>query len=337
MIRLVRILSVILLLGLAGRAATNQVATSVQLDERSIANATAGLVQYENLPKLGGKLISAGSGTGTAMVNHWAVEFTQLYPEVDLDIHGGGATTNVFSDFMAGKVDILPMSRTIPTNVVAEFKARFGYEPAEVVVGPDALGFYVNKNNPIAGLSMAQLEAIYSRSPAAGVEKVDFWGDVGVTGPLAQTPVTRYCLSKRHGAHSLFRETILKGAEYKFSVRFEAIHSSLVQAVGADEAGIAFDSVMFATARTRFVPLQGADGTYLMPDYENVISGKYPLIRPIRIVFHKKPGSELKPVLREFLRFAVSRRGQRINAMDGGYPITVDQQQQALKIIGDGH
>lgn len=334
MIRLVRVLATILILGFSGQTATNQVATVVQLDEKSIAEATAGLSQYENVPGLSGKMVSVGSGTGTTMVNHWAVEFCQLYPEVELDIHGGGATTNVFADFIAGKVDILPMSRPIPTNLMADFKTRYGYAPTEVIVGPDALGFYVNKNNPVTGLSLEQLETIYSRSAPVG--KIDFWGDVGVTGPLAHTPISRYCLSKRHGAHTLFRETVLKGAEYKFAVRFESIHSSLVQAVGADDAGIAFDSVMFATARTRFVAIQAVDGRYLIPNYANVINGTYPLIRPIRIVFNKKPDTALKPVVREFLRFAVSRRGQRINAMGGGYPITAEQQQQALKVLGDG-
>ena len=334
MIRLVRIVTVALFLGFVGRAATNDIPRTVQLDENSIAETTAGLSQYENIPKLSGKLISVGSGTGTTMVNHWAVEFAQLYPEVELDIRGGGATTNVFADFIAGKVDILPMSRPPPTNFVADFKTSYGYDATEVIVGPDALGVYVNKNNPIKGLTLDQLETIYSRAAPPG--KIDFWGDVGVTGSLAHTPVSRYCLSKRHGAHTLFRETVLKGAEYKFAVRFESIHSSLVQAVGADEAGIAFDSIMFATARTRFVALQAEDGRYLIPSYENVITGKYPLVRPIRIVFNKKPGTGLKPVIREFLRFALSRRGQRINAMGGGYPITPEQQQQALKVIGEG-
>jgi phosphate transport system substrate-binding protein len=334
MIRLVRLLAMMVILGLTSRADTNQVATVVRLNEKSIAELTAGLSQYENVAGLSGKLVSVGSGTGTTMVNHWAVEFCQLYPEAELDIRGGGATTNVFADFIAGKVDILPMSRTIPTNMVADFKARYGYEPTEVMVGPDALGFYVNKNNPVAGLNLEQLETIYSRTAPGG--KIDFWGDVGVAGPLAHAPISRYCLSKRHGAHTLFRETVLKGAEYKFAVRFESIHSSLVQAVGADEAGIAFDSVMFATARTRFVPIQAEDGRYLIPSYDNVISGKYPLIRPIRIVLNKKPDAPLKPLVREFLRFAVSRRGQRINAMGGGFPMTAAQQQEALKVLGEG-
>jgi phosphate transport system substrate-binding protein len=107
-----------------------------------------------------------------------------------------------------------------------------------------------------------------------------------------------------------------------------------VQAPGADDAAIGFASVVFATERTRLVPLQAADGGFVLPTYENTASGRYPLERPTTIVFRRKPDGSMNPVAREFLRFAVSRRGQRISALAVSYPITVEQQQQALRAIG---
>jgi phosphate transport system substrate-binding protein len=82
------------------------------------------------------------------------------------------------------------------------------------------------------------------------------------------------------------------------------------------------------------VPLQAADGSYLLPTYENTVSGKYPLARAMRIVFHRQRDGSMNPVAREFLRFAVSRRGQRITGLAETYPISVAQQQEALHIIG---
>ena len=92
---------------------------------------------------------------------------------------------------------------------------------------------------------------------------------------------------------------------------------------------------MFATARTRIVPLQAADGSFLLPSYENTASGRYPLTRPMRIAFNRKPDGTMNPVAREFLRFAVSRRGQRIGGLAEGYPITLEQQREALRVIGE--
>jgi phosphate transport system substrate-binding protein len=92
---------------------------------------------------------------------------------------------------------------------------------------------------------------------------------------------------------------------------------------------------MFGTERTRFVPLQTTNGDYLLPSYENTVTGQYPLARSMQIIFHRKPDGSMNPVTREFLRFAVSRRGQRIIALAESYPLTVEQQQEALRVIGE--
>lgn len=316
------------------RADTNSLSTSVQLDERSIGEVTRGLAQYENVAALSGRVTSVGSGTGTFLLNHWAVEFSALYPEVDLDIRGGGVNTNVLDRFIEGKIDIVPISREVPSETMERFRARNGYELAQIIIGPDALGVYVNRNNPVAGLTMAQLEELYSRTPPSTYPKLEFWSDLGVTGRLGKETIRRYSLSQRHGGHQFFKAKVLHAAEYRFSVRFESIHSSLIQAIGSDDTGIGFESILFATARTRFVPIQSESGEFLLPTYTNVVQGKYPLIRPIRVMFNRKPNGEMNPVVREFLRFAVSRRGQRVNAMDGGFPLTPDQQREALALIG---
>jgi len=192
----------------------------------------------------------------------------------------------------------------------------------------------VNKSNPIAGLTLAQLDAIYSRDSRRGGGRPEFWRELGVAGPLADERISRVCHSRVHGGHLFFQEYVMQGAEFRFDVHFESVPSSVTQAVGAEDAAIGFASMIFATVRTRCVPVQVTDGRYLLPTYENIVGGQYPLVRPMRIVFHRKPDGSMNPAAREFLRFAVSRRGQRIIALAGSYPITVEQQQEALRVIG---
>ena len=246
-----------------------------------------------------------------------------------------GARADGLPALLEGKVDLVPMSRPLPAEEIARFKQKFGYEPSQIVVAQDAIGVFVNKTNPLTGLTLAQLDAIYSRDAKRGGGRPEFWSDLGVTGPLADKMINRFGLVHAYGSHVYFRDYVMQGSEYRFDVQFELVPSSLVQAVGADDAGIGFASVMFATARTRFVPLQAGDGRYLLPSYENTLSGEYPLVRPLRIVFNRKPDGTMNPAAREFLRFAVSRRGQRIIALAGSYPLTVEQQQAALREIGD--
>lgn len=323
----------VLFVWLPAQAATNlPPAKDLLLDDKAVIELTAELKQYEDLPTLTGKLTSIGSSLVTILINRWASEFVTLYPEVAFDIQGGGSLANLPA-FLEGKADLMPMSRPLRPDELKAFKDRFGCEPAQIVVAQDAVGVYVNKNNPLGGLTLAQLDGIYSREAKRGGKRAEFWRDLGVTGPLAEERITRFCLSPAHGAHLFFRDEVMLGADYRFDGRFERVFSSLVQGVGADDAAIGFASVVFATARTRFVPLQAPDGTYLLPSYENTVSGKYPLVRPMRIVFHRKPDGTMNPVVREFLRFAVSRRGQRIIALADSYPLTVEQQQEALRVV----
>jgi phosphate transport system substrate-binding protein len=325
---------VFLLMCLPARAATNQPSIALQLDDKTVMELTAGLKQYDAPSKLVGKLTSIGSGTTTILINRWAAEFATLHPEVQLNIQSGGDIEGL-AKFLAGHVDLVPMSRPLPAADVARFKTKFGYEPSEIVVSQDAIGVYVNKDNPIARLTQAQLEAIFSRSPKTAGPLPEFWRDLGVSGPLADERIVRVSLNQVQGTHMFFKEEVLHGADYRFDVQFLEVNSSLVQAAGADPAAIACASVMFGTERTRFVPLQGADGTFLLPSYGNTVNGRYPLTRPMRIVFNRKPDGTMNSVAREFLRFAVSRRGQRIIALADSYPLTLEQQTAALRVIGE--
>ena len=324
----------VLFVWLPMHAATNlSPAISLLLDDKRALELTAGLQEYKNPPRFTGKFTCTGGGSSSILVNRWAAEFGRLYPEVELDLHGGGSVAGL-EGLLEGKVELVPMNRPLAADEAARFKARFGYETAQIAVAQDAEGVYVNKNNPITGLTLTQLDAIYSRDAKRGGGRLEFWSGLGVAGALADEPISRFSLSQVHSSYRFLQDSVMEGADYRFSVHFEAVPTSLVQAVGADDAAIGFASVMFATARTRFVPLQASDGSYRLPSYENTVSGQYPLVRPVRIVFHRKPDGSMNQAAREFLRFAVSRRGQRIIALAGSYPLTPEQQQQALHSIG---
>ena len=320
---------------LPARADTNLApAISLLLDEKTALELTAGLEQYRNPPQFSGKLTSVGGGSTAILVNRWAAGFNTIYPGVELDCHGGGVADGL-SGLLEGRVDLVPMSRALNPDEIKRFKDRFGYEPAQIVVARDAEAVYVNKNNPIAGLSLAQLDAIYSRDAKRAGGRPEFWHDLGVTGPVAEQRILRVSLNRAHSNYAYFQEHVLQGGEYHFAVHFDPVPGSMVQDVGADDGAIGFASVMFATARTRFVPLRAADGGYALPSYEDTVSGRYPLVRPMRIVFNRKPGAPLNPAVREFLRFAVSRHGQRIIALAGSYPISIEQQREAMAAIGE--
>ena len=299
------------------------------LDEAEQRHLLAKLTQYDRVAPLTGRLVSRGSGGASILINRWIDEFAPLHPQAVFNVQGIGTTAGL-DTLRLGGADLVPSSRPLSAAEVDSFTAKFGHPPLQVVVALDALGVYVNKVNPIPQLSFNQLDAIYSRAPRGGQAVAEHWAEVGAPEPFGDRLITRYSLDTVHSIHSLVRDAVLAGEDYRFDVQFERVPRGMVQSVGADEGGIALASIIFATQRTRLVPLVGRDGVAYPPEYEDVSSGRYPLARPIFIVVNKAPGQPLQPLLLEFLRFALSRRGQQIAAFGGNYPITPEQQRAGL-------
>jgi phosphate transport system substrate-binding protein len=312
----------------------SQTNRSVILDEKTAFALTAGLSQYEQLPQLDGKCVSVGGAVPQFLIYRWLNEFTKLYPNAQFEARSGGSSGGL-ADLLAEQADLATMARPISEEEVARFQAKFGGPPGQIIVAQDALGIYVHKSNPLPGLTLAQLDAIYSREPKRGGGRPEFWSDLGVTGSLADQRISRHSPSSIHASHVFFQESVMLAAPFRFDVIPERTPGSQVQSVGADDEAIGFASVMFATARTRLVSLQASNGKYLLPTYQNTTSGDYPLTRSIRIIFRRPATGSMNPVAREFLRFAVSRRGQRSIALAGTYPLTVAQQTEALAQIAE--
>jgi phosphate transport system substrate-binding protein len=51
------------------------------------------------------------------------------------------------------------------------------------------------------------------------------------------------------------------------------------------------------------------------------MSGRYPLGRVMFIYFNKRPGKPLEPLTREFLKYILSREGQKVVADDGSFAL----------------
>ena len=309
-------------------------ARAMMLDEQSMFTITASLKQYEEQSKLFGTLRSQGSASTTILVNRWAEEFTKLYPEVRMQIVGGGIADGL-TELLEGKVDLVPMSRPLSETERASFERRFGYPPVEVPVAYDAVAVYVNLSNPLIDISMVNLQAVFARHVTTSSVIPETWTDLGVRGQLSKKLIARYALSQRHGTHALFREQVLSGEDYRFDVTFERVPGGLLNSLAADPASIGFASVMFANDAVRFLPIRVEDHTVSYPSYEQVLNQRYPLARELLIVVNKSPSKPLPSLTREFLRFALSRNGQRIISLGGNYPLTLQMQGRALELIKD--
>jgi phosphate transport system substrate-binding protein len=290
------------------------------------------LPPYEPVVGLAGEITSIGTSTTTNLVARVAAEFRRMYPGVTLQVTASPISIGPAA-LLEGRADLVPMSRPLTPEEVQAFEAKYGYPPTEIKVAADALAIYVEKGNPVTGLTLGQLEGIFSQTYRRGVSPIETWGQAGLTAEWADRRITLYGYGPEDGAHQIFQRHALGGGAFRLSLRVEGGCSSIVQGVAADPGAIGFASVFYVCKRVRVVPLAGADGQFYAPTEENVYSQKYPLIRFLNICVNKPPGQPLSGPAAEYLRFLLSRDGQQIIADGGNIPldaVTVEQGRRAL-------
>jgi phosphate transport system substrate-binding protein len=205
---------------------------------------------------------------------------------------------------------------------IDKFEKRHGYKPTEVRTSLDMLAVYVHKDNPIACLTLGQVDAIFSRTRRGGAAKeLRTWGDLGLTGEWASKPISLYGRNSASGTYGFFKEHALFKGDFKDSVKEQPGSSSVVQGVASDRYAIGYSGIGYKTADVKAVPLATSPGACVDASPENAYSGEYPLARFLLLYVNKKPGERLDPLRAEFLRYILSRQGQEAVVKDGYYPL----------------
>ncbi|MBI5504931.1 MAG: PstS family phosphate ABC transporter substrate-binding protein, partial [Deltaproteobacteria bacterium] len=236
---------------------------------------------------------------------------------------------------VAGTAQFGPMSREMKDAEKADFKSAFGYEPTEIGTSIDLLAVYVNKDNPIKRLSLKEVDGIFSKTRNSGVESINTWGDLGLTGEWAARPISLYGRNSASGTYGFMKENAMGKGDFRDTVKEQPGSSAVVQAVASDEYGIGYSGIGYKTADVRAVPLaKTPPAKAIEATPENAYTGEYPLSRFLYIYVNVKPGTPLDPLRREFLRFVLSRQGQEVAVQDGYFPLTAALVQQNKKALG---
>lgn len=309
----------------AGTAAVGlAVAAPVQVDP--------GLPKYAPTSGVSGTLNSVGSDTLNNLLTYWAEGFKQLYPNVKIQIEGKGSTTAPPA-LIEGLAQLGPMSRPMKADEIDRFEKKYGYKPTEVKVAIDALAVFVSKDNPVKGLTMEQVDSIFSSTYKRGGKDINKWGQVGLAGEWAGKPMSLYGRNSASGTYGFFKEEALKKGDFKSTVKEQPGSSAVVQGISSDLGGIGYSGIGYTTAGVRALPLAGSDGTMYEPTMENCLSGTYPLARFLFIYVNKKPGQPLDPLVGEFLKYVNSQQGQEVVVKDGCFPMPATLAAQTIDSI----
>jgi phosphate transport system substrate-binding protein len=304
---------------LAGTAA----AQTVQVDPA--------IKPYKPVSGVSGNLSSIGSDTLNNLMTLWAEKFNKMYPNVKIQIEGKGSSTAPPA-LISATAQLGPMSRAMKGSEIDEFERKFGYKPTQVRVAVDALAVFVNKDNPIACLTMQQVDGAFSKSRRTGYkENVKSWGQLGLTGDWANRPVSLFGRNSASGTYGFFKEHVLKNGDYKDEVKEQPGSASVVQGVTVDRYAMGYSGIGYATAGVRALPLAAKQGDKCHPaSPEEAYSGNYPLSRFLYVYVNRAPGKALDPLVGEFLKLILSKEGQEVVVKDGYFPLPSKIEQEEL-------
>jgi phosphate transport system substrate-binding protein len=288
------------------------------------------------------------------LVKQWEEGFHQYHPGVVFEnrLHGTAAAIGAL---YTGQGDLALMGREIWPVEIDAFKEVKGYAPTGLTVVTGslqtrnrgyAIAVFVHKDNPLAQLSLQQLDAVFGVARKRGGAPVRTWGDLGLGGDWADKAVHPYSFALARGFTDFLEDAVLAGSHrWRADVReFADLPGSLggatdgggrlLAALAQDKYGLAFSGLQYANPDVKPIAVaEQPGGPFVVPTEATVMDHSYPLTRIIALYFDKKPGQPLAPHIREFIRYIMSRDAQQAVLRDGGgyLPVLAPQAAQELK------
>jgi phosphate transport system substrate-binding protein len=304
--------------------------------------------------QLRGDLKCAASDVLPGVAKAWAAKLKQYYPKVNVAVDPPYAGSLGAIELIKGNLDCVFVSRELKPTDVSTFSDAFGYAPFSVPISGgsyrhfgflDAVGFAVNKDNPIESLSFDQLDRILSTTNNRGGTPIRTWGDLGLTGDWADEPIHIVGIKPWNGFEEFVRQHVMDANGKRGEWRGETVpdedvtfHKTVFDVAGdiaRDKYALGFTGMAYVDEPVKMIALSDHDaGPSFAPSYENVARATYPLSRLIYLNSNNDPAKPANPVLSELTRLILSRQGQQIISDQGVYlPLRAQQVTQSRALL----
>jgi phosphate transport system substrate-binding protein len=248
-----------------------------------------------------------GSDTLVRLGQRWAEEYMKNNKDVVIQVSGGGSGTGIAA-LLNGTTDICEASRDMKEKEYKTAQEK-GINPFRVSVALDGIAVFLNNENPVAELSMAQLKGIYTGA-------ITNWKEVG--GPDAQ--IILYGRENNSGTYAFFKEHVLSEEDYDARTQTLPGTAAVVNAVAKDKNGIGYGGIAWATG-VRFAAVKKDDSAAaVLPSMETVSNGSYPIARELYWFFNGKPSGDLK----KLVNWTLSTAGQKLAEEIDYVPLPAD-------------
>lgn len=317
----------------------------------AVVGSDSSLAHYNPQAQISGTFKVQGSETIYPLMSRLTMEFQRRQPKVAIDVKGGGSTKAV-AEFLqpplsktgkvmlleerAGSFKMIATSRELFDAEVKEFVAQHGYEPTAVPVAVDAVALYVHKDNPVTGLTLDQVDAMFSTTRNRGQKTaITQWGQLGLTDGWEKASVQLYGRDRKSGTRAFFQEHCLAGGEFMPGLHEEPGAASVILDLGRNQLGIGYSGLGLQSSMVRMIPLADAAGTpYVMPSAATVADQSYPLRRVLYLYVDKAPNTSIPAAAQEFLTFIMTQEGQEAVTKAGFFPLPAGEATKSAVALG---
>lgn len=254
-----------------------------------------------------------GSDTMVNVAQAWAEEYKKVAPGVDVEVSGGGSGVGIAS-LIKGTVDIANSSRNLKPEEIAQAKKNTGKEPKEIIVGHDALGIYVHKDNPIEEITDEQLAQIYAEGGT-----ITKWSQLGIQIPGGNDEIIRVSRQSSSGTYEFFREHVLSKKDFKLGSRDMNGSKEVVELCSSTTGAIGYSGMGYnEPGKVKMLKVAAKAGDpFYPPTVENVLNKHYPLARTLLIYTLGEPQGEVK----KYVEWILSEAGQKVVGETGYVPL----------------
>jgi len=243
-----------------------------------------------------------GSDTMVNLGQAWAEKYMEENPKDFVAVTGGGSGTG-FSSIISGTCDIAMASRNIKNKEI-ELAKQKGVNPFEIKAALDGLAVVVNPKNPVGKLTIEQLAGIFTG-------KITNWKEVGGE----DKKIVLLSREVNSGTHVYFKEHVLrKGSpegkeEFAPSALMLPSSQAIADEVAANPEAIGYYGMGYISQKQKPIAVaKDAKSEYVVPVIDNVVSGKYPISRPLFLYTNGEP----QGLVKKFVDYTLSKEGQEI-------------------------
>jgi phosphate transport system substrate-binding protein len=253
-----------------------------------------------------GNITVKGSDTLLILAQKWAEVYMGDHKDVKIQVTGGGSGIG-FAALQNQTTDLCDASRKAKPAEIANCLKSFGARPTEYKVALDGLSVYVNPENPVKELTIAQVGDIFTG-------KIKNWKEVG--GP--DQAITIYSRENSSGTYEFFKSEVLKGQDFAASAQTMPGTAALVQAVTKDKGGIGYGGAAYGGSAKHLSIKADDSSPAIEPTEDNIENKTYPIWRYLYV--YVNPALD-KGEVAAYLTWMRSDTGQNYVKDIGYYPL----------------